>query len=124
VTDWQGSLNTRTAVSIQDHASKFGTWLDGAEIKDRTVTATGTSHTLKVAKMPDTLRYWFTGVFAYDSLSWQPIVFTNAGSRAAKVRQLTEKLEPFGMYPTTFVANMRNKIHQGIHESDDICHVS
>ena len=48
-------------MTIQDHASKFGTWLDGAEVKDRTVTATGTSHTLKVAKMPDTLRYSSSG---------------------------------------------------------------
>ena len=41
---------------IQDHASKFGTWFDGAEVKDTTVTTTGASHTIKVAKVPDTLR--------------------------------------------------------------------
>jgi hypothetical protein len=61
--------------------------------------ATGTSHTLKVSKVQDTLRYSLLMLWlcAYGSLTWEPIVFTNAGSRAAKVRQLTEKLEPFGI---------------------------
>ena len=29
-------------------------------------------------------------------IRWEPIVFTNAGSRATKIKQLTEKMEPFG----------------------------
>ena len=90
-------MSSHTTLSIQDHGSKFGTWVDGAEVKDKTVMVTGTTHTLKVAKVQDTLRYITLWMYVHDSLSWEPIVFTNAGSRAAKVRQLTEKLEPFGI---------------------------
>jgi len=46
----------RTSLSIRDHDSKFGTWLDGTDIKNQTVNATTKNHALKLAKVPEVLR--------------------------------------------------------------------
>jgi len=93
-------LNIRSSVTIQDHDSKFGTWLDDVDIKNKTVKATSKAHNLRLAKVPGTLRYYAPSALlavADPRLRWQPIVFTNAGARATKVNQLIDKLEPFGM---------------------------
>jgi hypothetical protein len=52
----QEKADVRTSLSIRDHDSKFGTWLDGTDIKNQTVNATMNSHALQLAKMPEVLR--------------------------------------------------------------------
>jgi len=53
----QSNLATRSTITIQDHDSKFGTWLNGTDIKNKTVPITMAENTLKLAKLPENLRY-------------------------------------------------------------------
>lgn len=89
-------MDARSTITIEDHASTFGTWLNGAEIKNASVEVTSVDNVLKLAKMPASMRYDSLCDATYDSLRWQPIVLTNANMDPAKLEQLTDKLEPFG----------------------------
>lgn len=50
--------SARSTITIQDHDSKFGTWINGTDIKSKTIEVTSTDNTLKLAKMPDVMRYF------------------------------------------------------------------
>jgi hypothetical protein len=52
------NLTGRSTITIQDHDSKFGTWLNGTDIKSKTTKVTSTDNSLKLAKMPDVMRYF------------------------------------------------------------------
>ena len=52
-------------------------------------------------------------------------MFTNAGARATKVNQLTDKLEPFGTSLLSLMNSLltiRYQIREGIHRPNDVCH--
>jgi hypothetical protein len=84
-------------LKIKDHDSRFGTWLNGTVVKGETIEVTSAENTVKLAKMPENIRYaTCPNGIAHYSIRWEPIVFTNAGSRATKIKQLTDKMEPFG----------------------------
>ncbi|KAL4945583.1 hypothetical protein BDV06DRAFT_21890 [Aspergillus oleicola] len=81
-------IRTRTSVTVSDEGSKFGTVVDGEQIKGNRKTLTGEEHTIKLGKYEHALR-----------IKWQPIVlsFSLSSKESSKnaIARFRSRLENF-----------------------------
>ncbi|KAL4955081.1 hypothetical protein BDW69DRAFT_161614 [Aspergillus filifer] len=81
-------VRVRTSVTVSDEGSKFGTVVDGEQIKGSSRTLTGEEHTIKLGKYEHALR-----------IKWQPVVlsfsFSSKESNKNAIAGFRSRLENF-----------------------------
>ncbi|KAL4790180.1 hypothetical protein BDV19DRAFT_372895 [Aspergillus venezuelensis] len=81
-------IRARTSVTVSDEGSKFGTVVDGEQIKGSSRTLTGEEHTIKLGKYEHALR-----------IKWQPVVlsfsFSSKESNKNAIAGFRSRLENF-----------------------------